>query len=253
MNSDGVTSSSMKVSLRCPLMLTRINIPVKGRRCSHVQCFDLDYYLMYARRSSKFLCPVCNKPNARPSDLVVSPYIQKALNLFDCDEVEISADGSLSSVAHQRSGVRSDGDDSEDDVPSGSIPTRSGQGDGMAQLSEQARAGGSAATRSELGVVDLTCSDGEDDGDGVAGQNIGGIGNGTSERTEDSTPNYTRVADICTELPPESLTAHLRDQENQSIGNGYGPPGSIRALCDELVGPDTNPAWSCDIIALDSE
>lgn len=111
---DGLTVSSMKVSLRCPLALTRITTPVKGKRCHHVQCFDLENFLEYSRRSSKFECPVCNKNTAYPSMLVISPYIEYALEKYtDCDEVEISQDGSMVPVERKQTGVASD-DDEED-------------------------------------------------------------------------------------------------------------------------------------------
>lgn len=111
---EGLTVSSMKVSLRCPLALTRIKTPVKGKRCQHVQCFDLDNYLEYTRRSSKFECPVCNKPTAQPAMLVISPYITHALSEHqDCDEVEISADGSMVRVEPMKTGVASDDEDDD--------------------------------------------------------------------------------------------------------------------------------------------
>lgn len=115
---DGLTVSSMKVSLRCPLALTRIITPVKGRRCQHVQCFDLFTFLDYSRRSSKFDCPVCNKNTAFPHQLVVSPYIEYALEKYrDCDEVEIFQDGTMVAVERKQSGVASDDDDESGNGP----------------------------------------------------------------------------------------------------------------------------------------
>ncbi|PXF41086.1 Zinc finger MIZ domain-containing protein 1 [Gracilariopsis chorda] len=78
---EGLFVSSMKVSLRGLLALTWIKTPVKGKRWQHVQCFDLDNYLEYPGRSSKFECPVCNKPTAQPSMLVISPYIERTPGL----------------------------------------------------------------------------------------------------------------------------------------------------------------------------
>lgn len=109
---DGLTVSSMKVSLRCPLALTRINTPVKGKRCQHVQCFDLANFLDYSRMSSKFECPVCNKNTAFPALLVISPYVEHALEKYqDCDEVEIFQDGSMVPVERKQTGVASDDED----------------------------------------------------------------------------------------------------------------------------------------------
>jgi MIZ/SP-RING zinc finger len=257
MNSDELSSSSMKVSLRCPLMLTRISTPVKGRRCSHVQCFDLDFFLLYARRSAKFLCPVCNNANAKPDDLVVSPYIQKALELFTCDEVEISADGSLSSVAHERTGVRSEGDDSDDDddAPNqSSTPEFKTREDGPVQLYTQGSGVGSRLGRpASAPVVDLTLSDGEDAGDGDGDRHSSfNAGEVPGSRVELSTSGKN-ASDACSGTFSEAPGAAVVGHDLSSVISFHGPPGSIRALCDELVGPDTNLAWSCDVIALDSD
>lgn len=34
-------SSTMKVSLRCPLTFRRMTLPSRGHDCKHLQCFDL--------------------------------------------------------------------------------------------------------------------------------------------------------------------------------------------------------------------
>lgn len=144
---DGLMVSCMKVSLKCPLGLTRILTPVKGRKCQHVQCFDLDTFLQYARGSSKFECPVCNKVTAQPSKLIISPYIQHALRQFsECDEVEITKTGDMIAVERKQTGVASDDEDMSDGAKE--------------PIDNGARAGSS----SRMEVVDLTL-DSDDDGD----------------------------------------------------------------------------------------
>lgn len=154
---EGLVVSSMKVSLRCPLALTRIVTPVKGQKCQHVQCFDLDTFLQYARRSSKFECPVCNKLTAQPSRLVVSPYIQHALRHFgECDEVEISKDGEMVAVERKQTGVPSD-DEEASEAPKMDIDY---------EASPTARPGSNNRTE----VVDLTLDSDDDNGnDGTVG------------------------------------------------------------------------------------
>lgn len=92
----GLTVEVATVSLRCPLSLARLTTPVKGIDCNHLQCFDMGMFLAYARRSRKFVCPVCNRQTASPERLWVSPLLSEALRRFpDADEVEVLADGSL--------------------------------------------------------------------------------------------------------------------------------------------------------------
>lgn len=85
-----------KVSLRCPLSMGRLTIPVKGMDCKHLQCFDLVMFLAYARRSRQFACPVCNRQTASLERLWVSPLLSEALRLCPVeDDVEVLSDGSL--------------------------------------------------------------------------------------------------------------------------------------------------------------
>lgn len=94
-----VTVGSLALHLRCPLSLARIDVPVKGIRCTHVQCFDLVNYLAYARRTGRFECPVCNARNAFPAALRVCPFVEDALRRFpDEDEVVIHSDASIHRV-----------------------------------------------------------------------------------------------------------------------------------------------------------
>lgn len=90
LSSGGLVVEVATVSLRCPLSLARLTTPVKGVDCTHLQCFDMGMFLAYARRSRKFVCPVCNRPTAAPERLWVSPLLAEALRRFpDADEVEV--------------------------------------------------------------------------------------------------------------------------------------------------------------------
>ena len=42
--------------------MTRIEIPVRGVNCDHLQCFDLESYLLMNYNSNKWKCPICGKP-----------------------------------------------------------------------------------------------------------------------------------------------------------------------------------------------
>ena len=52
------------IDLCCPLIRTPITIPVRGERCQHATCFDLDNWLdMYNEQSKPIIsltCPLCN-------------------------------------------------------------------------------------------------------------------------------------------------------------------------------------------------
>lgn len=198
--SDGITLSSMKVSLRCPLALIRMEIPVKGRLCHHVQCFDLGSFLEYSRRSCKFECPVCNKPTCHPTNLVKSPYIEHALKMFpDCDDVEIVKDGSLVAVERQQTGIASDDEDGDQSGSGGGRPRAGG--------SNAAPAAGDSGTGSGHGnsgptarvaeIVDLTLDDSDEETvGGNAGTNGGSgiVSNLTANGQNSDIPGFSDMS-----------------------------------------------------------
>uniref|UniRef100_A0A7S1ER15 SP-RING-type domain-containing protein n=1 Tax=Timspurckia oligopyrenoides TaxID=708627 RepID=A0A7S1ER15_9RHOD len=74
-----VSMDSLKLDLKCPLSYSRITIPVRGKRCKHIQCFDL-VSLMKLRLKFN-ACPVCGKKKSVDvKDLVYSPLIQSILD-----------------------------------------------------------------------------------------------------------------------------------------------------------------------------
>ncbi|KAI0561815.1 hypothetical protein FGB62_71g022 [Gracilaria domingensis] len=235
---DGLTVSSMKVSLRCPLGLTRIKTPVKGKRCQHVQCFDLDNFLEYSRRSSKFECPVCNKATAQPAMLVVSPYIEHALKEhLDCDEVEIFADGTMVQVERKMTGVASD--DEEDSKV-----------DGIKSSSGKQRPKPSPAKTCE--VVDLTL-DSDDESPAVVsssgpGSRAGTPGQGQSRangvHTAQNAIHDNEMGD------PDMVFSFSVDDYAWGDVSEAGNGSRVQHL-STANGDKEN--WPCDVIAIDSD
>ncbi|KAK0426825.1 hypothetical protein QR680_009919 [Steinernema hermaphroditum] len=92
---DGISMDSMKVSLLCPLSRTRMIMPAKGANCSHLQCFDLNSYLMMNERRSTWKCPICDQTSTA-YNLVRDQYFIDILHKTDSStiEVELLRDGS---------------------------------------------------------------------------------------------------------------------------------------------------------------
>ncbi|XP_046626527.1 zinc finger MIZ domain-containing protein 2-like isoform X1 [Neodiprion virginianus] len=81
-NQDTLELEVMEVELplKCPLSLTRITIPARGCNCEHIQCFDLQYYVMLNYKVKSWKCPICNK-NVGLKDLSVDEYIFEILEI----------------------------------------------------------------------------------------------------------------------------------------------------------------------------
>ena len=54
-------SSSLTLSLLCPLSMSAIKTPIRGRHCKHMQCFDMKTFLHYNKHISggRWRCGVC--------------------------------------------------------------------------------------------------------------------------------------------------------------------------------------------------
>ncbi len=86
-----VSATSMRLSLKCPLGLTTINVPARGAKCIHLQCFDLEVFLRYSSIGSEstWRCAVCHKP-ADPHEVVVDQFM---MNIVDEVKKKIGSEG----------------------------------------------------------------------------------------------------------------------------------------------------------------
>lgn len=96
-----LTSDTMR--LRCPVSMDKIERPVRGRQCGHLQCYSLDAYLTSNRQmrafNNRWVCPVCSLV-LRPTDLCVDGFVERILSQTreDVEEVVVAPDGSWQCV-----------------------------------------------------------------------------------------------------------------------------------------------------------
>lgn len=89
-----------KLKLLCPLTMERVEVPVRGENCQHLQCFSLEAFLVSNSKMSAFnnrwVCPICSLV-LRPIDLRVDAFVETIAKdtsaSGDADEVAITADG----------------------------------------------------------------------------------------------------------------------------------------------------------------
>ncbi|CAH2042592.1 unnamed protein product, partial [Iphiclides podalirius] len=94
-----IATTSLRVSLMCPLGKMRMSCPCRPANCPHLQCFDASLFLQMNERKPTWLCPVCDRP-APYDSLVVDGYFLEVLTssrlASDCNEIQLHADGSWS-------------------------------------------------------------------------------------------------------------------------------------------------------------
>lgn len=90
---EGIEIEGSIMSLQCPLSLSRIEEPVKGKQCKHARCFDLSSFLYLSAQSWVWQCPICDRPIS-PHELQIDEPFRKVLK--DAPEVGTSHPFSLS-------------------------------------------------------------------------------------------------------------------------------------------------------------
>ncbi|KAK8778916.1 hypothetical protein V5799_019743 [Amblyomma americanum] len=97
-------AQTLQVSLICPLTYRKIEVPCRGIRCSHVQCFDAYAYLNFneATPQPPWRCPICYEQVLEP-DMQVDLLMLRVLETVDdlCEAVVFRPDASWASVIPQ--------------------------------------------------------------------------------------------------------------------------------------------------------
>ncbi|XP_045899460.1 E3 SUMO-protein ligase PIAS2-like isoform X2 [Micropterus dolomieu] len=65
-----IATTSLRVSLMCPLGKMRLTVPCRAVTCSHLQCFDAALYLQMNEKKPTWICPVCDKKAAYESLII---------------------------------------------------------------------------------------------------------------------------------------------------------------------------------------
>uniref|UniRef100_A0A3Q0R122 Protein inhibitor of activated STAT 1 n=1 Tax=Amphilophus citrinellus TaxID=61819 RepID=A0A3Q0R122_AMPCI len=112
-----IATTSLRVSLLCPLGKMRLTIPCRAITCSHLQCFDATLYIQMNEKKPTWVCPVCDK-KAPYEHLIIDGLFMEILNsCSECDEIQFKEDGSwapmrskkeVQEVAASYNGVDSD-------------------------------------------------------------------------------------------------------------------------------------------------
>merc|ERR1719384_1481355 len=117
---DDVATTSLKVSVTCPLGKMRMKVPCRPSTCDHLQCFDGSTFLLMNERKPTWNCPVCDR-KALYDDLLIDGYYQDILDskkTIDEENVILEKDGTWKPVPKEDK----DGDKDKVNGKSGSQP-----------------------------------------------------------------------------------------------------------------------------------
>ncbi|KAH9447048.1 hypothetical protein MJO28_015931 [Puccinia striiformis f. sp. tritici] len=91
---DDVITSASEITLKDPVVFTRIKTPIRSTRCKHLQCFDAEFFYTMMEQTPTWLCPVCNS-KLKNEEISVDEYFESILKATpsSIDTVIIEADG----------------------------------------------------------------------------------------------------------------------------------------------------------------
>uniref|UniRef100_A0A2I3HC86 Protein inhibitor of activated STAT 3 n=1 Tax=Nomascus leucogenys TaxID=61853 RepID=A0A2I3HC86_NOMLE len=89
-----VATTSLRVSLMCPLGKMRLTVPCRALTCAHLQSFDAALYLQMNEKKPTWTCPVCDKKAPYESLIIDGLFMEILSSCSDCDEIQFMEDGS---------------------------------------------------------------------------------------------------------------------------------------------------------------
>ncbi|XP_010774578.1 E3 SUMO-protein ligase PIAS1-like isoform X2 [Notothenia coriiceps] len=152
-----IATTSLRVSLLCPLGKMRLMIPCRALTCSHLQCFDATLYIQMNEKKPTWVCPVCDK-KAPYEHLIIDGLFVEILNsCMDCDEIQFKEDGSWAPMRSKRE-VQEVSSASYSNGLDGSCRTSAGSDQRGSSNSH-----GDSSNRQKVEVIDLTLDSSSED------------------------------------------------------------------------------------------
>uniref|UniRef100_A0A3Q3MHM9 Protein inhibitor of activated STAT, 1b n=1 Tax=Labrus bergylta TaxID=56723 RepID=A0A3Q3MHM9_9LABR len=97
-----IATTSLRVSLLCPLGKMRLTIPCRALTCSHLQCFDATLYIQMNEKKPTWVCPVCDKKAPYEHLIIDGLFMEILSSCSDCDEIQFKEDGNWSPMRSKK-------------------------------------------------------------------------------------------------------------------------------------------------------
>ncbi|XP_078730849.1 E3 SUMO-protein ligase PIAS2-like isoform X2 [Lampetra fluviatilis] len=88
-----IATTSLRVSLLCPLGKMRLSLPCRALTCTHLQCFDAALYLQMNEKKPTWVCPVCDKKAPYDGLIIDGLFVEILNSCTDADEIQFRQDG----------------------------------------------------------------------------------------------------------------------------------------------------------------
>ncbi|KAG7202861.1 hypothetical protein KM043_010011 [Ampulex compressa] len=188
-----IATTSLRVSLACPLGKMRMSTPCRSSTCSHLQCFDASLFLQMNERKPTWNCPVCDKP-ALYDTLVIDGYFQEVLNsnklLPEVNEIQLLQDGSWENLVLKK---EKDKDKTETKAAPNSQDKKIDVD--TVDLDENNTTTPASKEKKRAVVIDLISDSDEDDEDSTPTQSTKKLASGTSSPKKSQTSSISSTSE----------------------------------------------------------
>ncbi|XP_071167505.1 E3 SUMO-protein ligase PIAS2-like isoform X2 [Mytilus edulis] len=141
-----IDTTSLRVSLMCPLGKSRMSIPIRASSCTHLQCCDAMLYLMMNEKKPTWMCPVCDRPAPFHKLVIDGLFVEILKQAPDVDEIQFNQDGNWCRLNQKKETHVISSPVIKNTRPAASEPS-----------------GASPEKKPKMDVIDLTCSSDEED------------------------------------------------------------------------------------------
>ncbi|XP_016125705.1 E3 SUMO-protein ligase PIAS1-like [Sinocyclocheilus grahami] len=141
-----IATTSLRVSLLCPLGKMRLMIPCRALTCSHLQCFDATLYIQMNEKKPTWVCPVCDKKAPFEHLIIDGLFMEILSSCVDCDEIQFKEDGSWAPMRYKKV-----------------VQEVSASSNGIEVLSDHRNSSSHGSSSKKWEVIDLTLDSSSDD------------------------------------------------------------------------------------------
>ncbi|KAM6937542.1 E3 SUMO-protein ligase PIAS1 [Xenentodon cancila] len=146
-----IATTSLRVSLLCPLGKMRLTIPCRSMTCSHLQCFDATLYIQMNEKKPTWVCPVCDKKAPYEHLIIDGLFMEILSSCSDCDEIQFKEDGSWAPMKSKK------------DVQEVSASYNGVDSDLSRTENQEQKRGSSHDNNKKVDVIDLTLDSSSED------------------------------------------------------------------------------------------
>ncbi|XP_077375146.1 E3 SUMO-protein ligase PIAS1-like [Festucalex cinctus] len=157
-----IATTSLRVSLLCPLGKMRLMIPCRALTCSHLQCFDATLYIQMNEKKPTWVCPVCDKKAPYELLIIDGLFVEILNSCMDCDEIQFKEDGNWAPMRTKKELQEVSCATLNSSSLNGPCPT-SASSDQQSSLSANHSSSGDGSSAKKMAVIDLTLDSSSED------------------------------------------------------------------------------------------